>query len=718
MSCSKADAFFVTPVGAVFIAALALLVAVSSVSVSSAGHELIGTITYKNHYAERKFTSQVMWKALAQNSPVYDGDTIHTTTGASAVLHLENQAVISMGEETLLRLDVAPQKTDVQMDGGIISVRKLSPGQGLAIATAAGKISMKDGELSVQDRGDRLQISVAAGQAHVDSGMAHQTLAEGSSLELRSGAIRTPIARLLEPSAGSTIYRASDDSPTRLRWAYNASAQGGLAPAVQLLVAADSAFKQVESSQVVNANEASLILGHGTHYWKIKIPVADDSVSLDGESAVGWFNLQSQDSPRPIEPNERRFSFSSTLPLVPFSWTEVANANAYRLAIVDKTTGASVVSRVVSGTSIGLDTLGKGDYSWRVSAICGPDDKEFAGTSVFFTIVSQAVLPPSIRTSNMTMGPAGGPSAVGRVARMISIEALRRGATIASWDDVAGADYYEVRIAKDTKGATPLCRTKTAGNAVSSPIALVPGDYYVQVCSIAGKDSSDFSEAAAFTVTDPQAIIALSPPEGFVADPEPRRLRFSWIDPNDSGRVRLQLSAEPTFAQLLLDQPSAGSDAEIKVPESATGRIYWRVAAASAEFGLSSTVRSFRMPDLLAAPRITFPADGLALDIGSIAKLRLAWDVSPGADRYLVSLYQLIGSRKSLVQSWNGAELFVSIPSLRQLGVGQFVWAVSAAASGDETLARSPEATAYFTVSHSHPLPPPVVHRPASGVRQ
>jgi hypothetical protein len=708
MSFSKADVFFLTPVTSVFIAALALLVVASSVSVSSSGHELIGTITYKNHYAERKLTSQVMWNALAQNSPVYNGDTIHTTSGASAILHLGNQMAISMGEETLLRLDVAPQKTDVRLDGGIISVRKPSQGQALAIATAAGKIDVKDGELSVQENGKALQVSVIAGQANVDSGKTNQTLSAGASLELQSGAIRTLVAQLLEPPAGSTIYRASDDSPTRLRWAFSVSAQNGQTQAARLIVASDSAFKQVESSQVVNASEISLTLGPGTHYWKIQTPVNGDGPQASGESTVGWFHLLEQDSPLPIEPQDRSFSIGKVPPLVSFSWSDVANASAYRFEIVDKNTGAAVVSRVISRTSIGLDTLGKGDYSWSVSAICGSDNKEFTGAKAFFSIASRAVPPPSLRSSNMIVAQTEGPS--------VSIEALHRGAILASWDDVAGADYYEARIAKDSKGTAPLCQTKTTGNALSSPIALAPGDYYVQVRSISGDVASDFSEAAAFTVTDPQTIVTLSPPEGFVADPIQRRLRFSWKDPNDSGQVKLQLSTEPSFAHPLLDQPSAASDADIKIPEGASGKIYWRVAATSAELGLSSAARSFRMPDLLAAPRITSPAEGLVLDIGSIEKLRLGWEASPGANRYLVSLYQLIGSKRSLVQSWGSAEPFVSIPRLRQLGIGQFAWTVSATrVSGGEILARSPEETAYFSVSHSHPLPPPVVHRPSSG---
>jgi hypothetical protein len=98
--------------------------------------------------------------------------------------------------------------------------------------------------------------------------------------------------------------------------------------------------------------------------------------------------------------------------------------------------------------------------------------------------------------------------------------------------------------------------------------------------------------------------------------------------------------------------------------------------------------------------------------------MRLVWEPSASANAYKASLYQLIGGRRTLIQTWDGAGLFASIPRLRDLGIGQFSWSVSALrTAGAETLSRSPEEIAYFALSHSHPLPPPVVHRPANGVK-
>ena len=457
----------------------------------------------------------------------------------------------------------------------------------------------------------------------------------------------------------------------------------------------------------MSGSEAAVALGAGTHYWKIQGPPSIAGASANEESTVGYFHILRQDSPLLIEPQNRRFDITQRPPLVPFSWSGVTNASAYRLSIVHADTGAVAFSRVVGGTSICLDELGKGDYSWSVSAMCGPDNKEFASPSALFKIVSGPPLPPKFRALVSTDGQAGG------IPRRISEEALRRGATIEPGARWPAQDYYEARISKDPKGTAQLAQTKTVVNAVSSPIALAPGDYYLQVRSFSGAVPSDFSEALPFTVTSPQAIIALDPPDDFSADPELRNVLFRWSDPNDSGHVRLQLSTEPTFAHPLLELPSSADAANVRIPDGMSGEIYWRLVATSAELGQSSAVRYLRMPDRLSAPRITWPAEGLVLDISATETLRLGWEVSAGANQYMISLYQQIGNRSSPVQSWESSEPFVSIPRLRQLGVGHFVWSVSAIeVSGGEILARSPEETAFFTVIHSQPLPPPVVHRP------
>src|SRR6266540_824926 len=140
MPTLNSDRIFVLGIALIFGLALSLLIGAATITVSQEGHEQIGTITYKDHVAERKLSAQVVWNGLEQNGPVFNGDTIHTALGSSATIHLTNQSDISLGEETLVRLDVSPQRAEIFIDGGDIAVHK--PNSGTPLRLNAGSATV------------------------------------------------------------------------------------------------------------------------------------------------------------------------------------------------------------------------------------------------------------------------------------------------------------------------------------------------------------------------------------------------------------------------------------------------------------------------------------------------------------------------------------------------------------------------------------------------
>ena len=58
--------------------------------------EPIATITFKYKTAQRKFLERVVWDRLRQNSPVYNGDTIHTENLAEATVYFIDGNVIAV----------------------------------------------------------------------------------------------------------------------------------------------------------------------------------------------------------------------------------------------------------------------------------------------------------------------------------------------------------------------------------------------------------------------------------------------------------------------------------------------------------------------------------------------------------------------------------------------------------------------------------------------
>lgn len=65
---------------------------------SKLNEQPIATITLKYKTAQRKFMDRVDWNRLRQDSPVYNGDTIHTATLSEANIWFNDENVIEMIE--------------------------------------------------------------------------------------------------------------------------------------------------------------------------------------------------------------------------------------------------------------------------------------------------------------------------------------------------------------------------------------------------------------------------------------------------------------------------------------------------------------------------------------------------------------------------------------------------------------------------------------------
>ena len=66
--------------------------------------EPIATITFKYKTARRKFLDRVVWDRLRQNSPVYNGDTIHTSSLSEATIWFSDGNIMDLSENTMAQV--------------------------------------------------------------------------------------------------------------------------------------------------------------------------------------------------------------------------------------------------------------------------------------------------------------------------------------------------------------------------------------------------------------------------------------------------------------------------------------------------------------------------------------------------------------------------------------------------------------------------------------
>ena len=64
----------------------------------------IATITFKYKTAQRKFLDRVVWDRLRQDSPLYNGDTIHTAALSEATVWFNDGNVMNLMENTMAQV--------------------------------------------------------------------------------------------------------------------------------------------------------------------------------------------------------------------------------------------------------------------------------------------------------------------------------------------------------------------------------------------------------------------------------------------------------------------------------------------------------------------------------------------------------------------------------------------------------------------------------------
>ena len=73
-------------------------------ALSKLDEEPIATITFKYKNAERKFLDRVLWDRLKQESPVYNGDTIHTAENSEATVYFQDGTILELLENTMAQV--------------------------------------------------------------------------------------------------------------------------------------------------------------------------------------------------------------------------------------------------------------------------------------------------------------------------------------------------------------------------------------------------------------------------------------------------------------------------------------------------------------------------------------------------------------------------------------------------------------------------------------
>lgn len=598
--------------------------------------EPIATITFKYKTAQRKFLERVVWDRLRQNSPVYNGDTIHTENLAEATVYFIDGNVMNLSENTMAQVFLSEDKlltaelTDgyATVDAGEAGAGVVLVADGMEIALEAGssvgagiesksKTSGVVGESSLEkeevqketEEKRGLSVQVLKGNAVVQSEDGTKVdVVEGQGIAFDKQGQSLPVLVVTNPLPNSKILSTTQEKVlVPFKWNFGET-KISENQKVYLTVAIDKDFENVVVFEdITNQNETQIQLDAEKYFWKVSV-VEDATKEKVLTSQSGKLQIIKSLKPNQIVPAENAsFSYRSRIPSIRFMWDEANQATSYKVEIATNPSMENpIVEQRTNLTSLIISTLEFGNYYWRVTPYYTINNLGFANPSEVksFSVEKKSVLKKPSLYVPLDNGIVNTDEEIGSIAF--------------SWKRESEAESYIVKIANNSELKNPFIIETTKDNfftfdTKNAEKKLKDGKWFwsVTVQDFEGtlSEASDIRTFFAMKGKPEQHLI--EPFDGFkVADSFVFDTKFTWKKNfPESFESYLQISKNQDFRKIEKEEKVLGnsfSGANLK-----EGVYYWRLKSVNTIDG-AEFVTSGRKIDVvgnLAAANLIEPTD-------------------------------------------------------------------------------------------------------------
>lgn len=600
----------------------------------------IATITFKYKTAQRKFLDRVVWDRLRQDSPVYNGDTIHTAALSEATIWFNDGNVMELMENTMAQVFLRDDNTaSVELEDGYATVDSSDSENGLTLSSNGMQVAVKSGSsLSAGSSSqESLSVQVLKGNASIQSsdGTA-MALRQGEELNLASnGAAAIPSRPALSVYAPlrneKIMYHEQGAKDVTFRW--NNDIQNTL-----LKISNDKDFKDVlYSLSSEGLTETQIKLNAGTYYWQLDGSDKDMSVQqAENEGLIKSGKIQVIQSlpPNPIAPAQNySYGYRTRNPAVRLIWTESPYATTYKLEISKNSSMTNpVIEQRTSTTSSIISSLGEGTYYWRVTP--------------YYTLNKEGFAAPSeIKSFNIERkGELSAPSLlIPGENTIVNIEEKAK-PTSFSWKIENEAVQYTIKIADNQNLRNPAVTTDISENyyTLNNSIAkLKEGHWY---WAITMKDSegnvSPVSEVRSFyTMRGMPEQHTIEPADGYNCAlallPD---TKFTWKRNIPENFVsQIEIAADSNFRSIVYSAPV--NSTSLKGINLELGTYYWRLKSSSTtdDTQLITPPKTLNILGPLDATRLSAPG-GRAIARETIP-FNFKWGDVEGADYYKITIF-------------------------------------------------------------------------------
>lgn len=637
------------------------------------GTELIGTLVAKSNVAERKYTRDVIWTELDDESDLYNYDTIRTSSRSQAHIRLKNGTEIRLNENSMILLTLDEDEVGIQFLGGSISAAQ-KPGSGaddqkVSIISGDSVVSLDDSEVVLARGGDdKLQMTVNRGTALLQTGDTEQLVLENQEVSAGDDEIRIAdlAVRLIAPENNRHFPLTGDTTPVDFSWE---TLRGAFRTTLEI-AGSITMNDPVTSVQAVNG-KGRVLLPDGVYYWRV-IAVNAATKKIETSETRRFVVMNTRPANLLLPENGAVIRYRDKAPLINFAWSGSESASGYTIAVSKNPDMSSpVIDTATSVSRVSLSVPGEGSYFWKVSIV--PDSEQITNkieSAIHrFNVVKTERLEPPIPLAPLD----------DKAIHAALVE--QKGLTF-SWRVGPEIAQTELALAKDREFSRIVEMKNETRTLVSLPGPLEAGRYYWRLRGVLGDGTrTDFSSIRSFSIVTEGRIGLIEPADMSVIPPgegKATTVRFTWSDTGLEGSYLLKISRDKNFSALFKDSTIEGNTTEID--GFAEGDYFWKVSQANekGEEIMASNVFTFGIAGELAKPGVITPQGGSTIDMVQRDALDFSWRPVPGANLYRLSLYQVVGGTQRAVARIETRNVTYSLTDLKKLDVGNFVWTIQA----------------------------------------
>ena len=597
----------------------------------------IATITFKYKAAQRKFIDRALWTRLVQNSPVYNGDTLHTGELSEATVHFIDGNEMELSQNTMAQVFLhEDQSVGAELSEGSAVIDSSGAENGMTFSVGGTSVEIQKGaSVSAQIDGDVSQgggvaLRLLGGSASVDGA---SLSSEDAVVVGKNGVKALPLSVKSPRPDQKFLFHEGKSLPVQFLWK---SVRLANDEDLMLEISPKKDFSEVANRVYASGlNNLTVDLENGAWYWRL-VSVEKGTTNIKNKEREASGRLQALSSPAPelVTPvDQYKFYYRTRNPSVRLIWSESPYATSYQLEISKRQDMKQpVISQRSATTSSIISTLGAGTYYWSVTPFFTVNKTGLAAPSSVqsFTIerrgeldAPQLLSPP--QNGSVDISPEVGPAHF-------------------SWKIENEAAYYRVKIFKEGRASSPLVNETTDKNYLQvnpSKISLGEGKWHWTVAQIddEGNESKVGEERMFYAQKGNLFVRTIEPSEGYqVGNTFAADMKFTWKQnlPQDFTSV-LQVSTSANFSNLVYSAKVIGNSAS-SIP-FAEARYYWRIHSTN-DIGMviNTQPKSFEVLPQLPAARVSAPNGRAVVHPGGPYEFK--WNEVDGADYYKLTIYR------------------------------------------------------------------------------